>query len=329
MIPKFQLSHRTVRRAGALLAAGPAAWSAARADGFPDKPLTIVVPYPPGASTDLLARTLAPKLQAAFGQPVLVDNRGGASGNIGAAYVATGPADGTRILLATEPIIVINPHLFPKMGFDPIKDLVPLANAATTQLGLAVHPSLPVNTFPEFLAWAKKQPEVFFGTAGAGTPHHVNGIILGERTGINMVHVPYKGSGPMITDLVGGQIKVGISTLASLLPLAREGKVKILGQGEKTRVPSAPDIPAIAEFVPGFTMSGWVGFFAPAATPAPIVARWNAEFMKALHSPEILKKLDDAGLPVLPPNKPEDLAAIIKQDYPKYGNVIKTAGIHL
>lgn len=324
------VNRRTVLRAGALLAAGPLALHAARAQGsFPDKPLTIVVPYPAGASTDLLARTVAVKLTTAFGQPVVVENKSGASGNIGAQHVATGPADGTRILVATEPIIVVNPHLFTNMGFDPVKDLVPLGNGATTVLGLAVHPSVPVNTFPEFLAWAKKQPRVFFGTAGAGTPHHINGVILGQRTGIPMEHVPYKGSGPMIADLIGGQIKVGISTLSTILPLAREGKLKILGLGEKARVPAAPDIPVISEFLPGFTMSSWVGFFAPSATPAPVVARWNSELMKALHAPDVNKRLDDAGLPVLPANKPEELAAIIREDFPRFGKVIKSSGIRL
>jgi tripartite-type tricarboxylate transporter receptor subunit TctC len=188
---------------------------------------------------------------------------------------------------------------------------------------------VPANTFPEFVAWAKKQGQVFFGTAGAGTPHHVNGIILGQRTGIDMVHVPYKGSGPMIADLLGGQIKVGISTLSTILPLARDGKLKILGLGEKARVASAPDIPVIGEFVPGFLMSSWVGFFAPAATPAPVVARWNAELMKALHSADVNRKLDEAGLPVLPANRPEELAAMIRADYPRYGKVIKEAGIRL
>jgi tripartite-type tricarboxylate transporter receptor subunit TctC len=322
---KSTLTRRAALHGMALLLAAPVALAQGQ---FPDRPLTIVVPYPAGASTDLLARTLAPRLTASMGQPVIVDNRGGASGNIGAGYVASGPADGSRILLATEPIIVINPHLYPNMGFDPTKALVPLANAATTILALAVHPSIPANNMAEFIAYSKARPgQLFFGSAGTGTPHHINGVILNQRTGMDLAHVPYKGSGPMTADLLAGQIKVGISTLSTLLPLAREGKLKILGVGEKSRVPSAPDIPTIGETVPGFVMSGWVGFFAPAATPPAVVARWNAELMKALHSPETTKKLDEAGLPVLPANKPEELAARIRQDFPVYGKVIRDNGI--
>jgi tripartite-type tricarboxylate transporter receptor subunit TctC len=295
---------------------------------FPNRLVTIVVPYPPGASADLLARLVQPRLIAGLGQQVLVDNRGGAGGNLGGSYVAKSPPDGYRILLATQPIIVSNPHLYKDIGYNPMTELVPVANAVTTVFSLVANPSLKVNNVAELIAYAKSHPkQLFYGSSGVGTPQHINGILLNQRAGIDMVHVPYKGGGPMVADLLAGHIQVGIATLSTVMPYVAEGKLKVLAIGEKTRYPAVPNIPTMSETLPGFVMTGWTGFFAPAGTPKEVIARLNEEIVKALRSPEVSRKLDELALPVVADTRPEDLAAITKQDYEVFGKVIRDAGI--
>ena len=295
---------------------------------FPDRPLTLVVPYPPGASSDGLARILSERLSRNFGQPVIVENRGGAGGNIGAQYVAKSPPNGYRVLLATEPIIVINPHVYKGMGFDPIKDLAPLANAVRTVFAIAVHPSLPVTNIAQLIQYAKANPKtLFFGTSGPGTPQHLSGMMLNQRAGIDMEHVPYKGVGPMVSDLVAGQIKVGIITLSTVLPLAKEGKLKILAIGERARISTSPEIPAIGETLPGFEMTGWIGVLGPAGMPADISARWSSELIKVLETPDVAKQLDAMGLPVWHELKPDLFGAEIKRNSDMFGKVVRDFNI--
>lgn len=310
-----------------LLLAGLATLSAGSALAqarFPERPVTLVVPYPPGASSDGIARILSDRLAKAFGQPVVIENKGGAAGNIGGQYVARGPANGYRVLIATMPIIVINPHIYKDIGYDPMKELMPLANAVRTIFAIAAHPKLPVNNMSQLIAYSKANPKkLFFGTSGAGTPQHLSGMILNQTVGTDLEHVPYKGGGPMVVDLVAGQIPLGIITLSTVLQLGREGKLKILAVGEKARVSMAPDIPAIGEAVPGFEMTGWIGVLGPAAMPRDIAARWSTELVKTFETPDVAKQLETMGMPVWSELRPEQFAAQLKKDYAAYGKVVQ------
>lgn len=313
-----------LRALGALCIAAGTALVAHAQPRVPDRPITLVAPYPAGASTDTFARIVAAQLTADTGQQVIVENRAGASGNIAGSYVAHSPPDGTRILVATNPMIVINPHLLKDMGYDPLKDLRPVANGINTIVALAVHPSVPARTLAEFIAYGKAHPDdLFFGTAGAGTPHHIGGLDFGRRVGIAMRHVPYKGGAPMLADLMGGQIKVGITAFSSMEPLWKAGKIRILAIGEPSRVPAYPELPTFAETVPGFVMNGWTGFFVPAATPAATADRITKQLLHAMTQPAVLKQLADANLPLWPERDPASLAAAIRKEYKLYGDQVR------
>lgn len=291
---------------------------------FPDRPVTMVVPYPAGASTDAFARLIASKLTERIGQQVIVENRPGASGNVAGQSVAHGPADGYRILVATHPMLTINPHLFKEMGYDPLKDLRAVANGINTINVIAVHPSLPVHNVAELITYGKAHPDdLFFGTAGAGTPHHMGGMELGRRAGIAMKHVPYRGGAPMLTDLAGGHIKIGITALNSAESLARSGRIRIIAVGEAARVPAYPDIPTVAETLPGFLMNGWTGFFVAAGTPTPITDQLSRALLDVMNEPDVAKQLNDLRLPLWPERDPQSLSALVVSDYKKYGDAVR------
>lgn len=295
------------------------AWSQA----FPSRPITIVVPYPPGASTDQTARLVAQRWAADSGHSIVVENKGGANGNIGAATVAKAPPDGYRILLATQPIVTINPFIYKDMGFDPVKDLTPLTAAVNGVVAIAVHPSLPVNNLAELIAYAKKQPGgLQYGTAGAGTPQHIGGLLLAQRAGIPATHVPYKGGGPMVTDLLAGHVKVGIVTLSAIKAHADAKRLKVLAIGETKRFPGAPDIPTVAETLPGFELTTWLGFFGPGGLPKDRVEYLSQALIKALNADDVKAKLTELALP-LRAEGPEDLAKLVASDREQYGKIIR------
>lgn len=294
-----------------------------RSQAFPSRPVTIVLPYPPGASTDQVARLVQPKLSAAFGHNVIVEYKPGANGSLGAAYVAKSPPDGYRILLATQPIVAISPHLQKNMGFDPFKELTPLTNGVNAVVALCVHASLGVNTLPELVAYSKKNPgKLAFGTAGAGSPQHVGGVLLAQRAQIDMIHAPYKGGGPMVNDLLAGHIKVGIATLSVFKPLMSDGRLRVIAIGEKTRFPGTPDIPTVAETLPGFELSTWLGFFGPGGLPADVAAFLSNEIAKALRAEDVRSKLEEAAL-LVSAEGPEALAKTVRADYEFYGRLIR------
>jgi tripartite-type tricarboxylate transporter receptor subunit TctC len=304
-----------------------AAAAPASAQDYPSRPITLVVPQAPAASSDLLARTLGERLHAAWGQPVIIDNRPGAGGNVGAAYAARTPPDGYTLMVGTDAMMTSNVYLYKNMPFDPVKDFAPIANAGTNIIGLAVNSQLPVNSVAELIAYAKAHPgKLHYGSPGIASPHHLSGELLRQKTGIEIVHVPYRGGGPAANDLLGGHINMAFLSLSSAVPHLPTGKLKILALVEKRRYPAMPDIPTVGETVPGFEMSSWLGLFAPAGTPEPLIARLNEGIIRILTADAVKEKLAGLGLAVAP-STPAELAAIIKDGLAVRGELVKAANI--
>ncbi|HYI29630.1 MAG TPA: tripartite tricarboxylate transporter substrate-binding protein, partial [Bradyrhizobium sp.] len=262
------------------------------AQDYPTRPVTLLVPQAPGASSDLLARTLAERLQARWGQSVVIDNRPGAASNLGAAVAARAAPDGYTLMIGTDALMTSNVHLYKSMGFDPVKDFAPITVAGSNIICLAVHEGLPVKTMPELIAYAKANPgKLQYGTPGAASPHHLSGELLALKTSIKIVHVPYKGGGPAANDLLGGHINMAFLSLSSAVPLLPTGKIRIVALVDKSRYAAMPDVPTIGETIPGFEMSSWLGVFAPAGTPAPLIARLNETITNILTDPPVKEKL--------------------------------------
>ena len=317
---KFERRRAMRIMATALLGLAPLL---SHAQSFPSRPIAMVVPYPPGASTDLVARLVAPKLAASLGQPVIVENRGGANGSVGAAYVAKSPPDGYRILLATQPILAINPYLQKDLGFDPLKDLTPLTKAVNAPVGLAVHASLPIHSLAEWIAYAKKNPgELTYGTAGAGSPQHIGGVLLSQRAQIDTTHVPYKGGGPMIADLLAGHIKSGIATMSVFKSHMNGPNIRVIAIGELTRFAGTPEVPTMAETLPGFELATWLGFFGPGGMSHDLVALLSRDLVKALHAEDVRSKLQEAAL-LVAADGPDAMAKVVRTDYEVYGRIIR------
>jgi tripartite-type tricarboxylate transporter receptor subunit TctC len=304
-----------------------AAITTAPAQDYPSRPVTIVVGYTPGATSDLLARTMAERLNAAWGQSVIVDNRSGVGGNIAAGYVARAPADGYTLMVGTDAIMTSNVFLYKNTPFDPVKDLAPITNAGANIICLAVHVDLPVNSVAELIAYAKANPgKLQYGSSGIGSPHHLAGELLRQKTGIDIVHVPYRGGGATINDLLGGHIKVAFLSLSSAVPHLSSGKIRIVAVVEKSRYAAMPDVPTIGETVPGFEMSSWLGFFVPAGTPAPLITRLNEAMVKVLTTDAVKEKLATLGLAVAP-STPAELAAVVREGLAVRGELVKAANI--
>jgi tripartite-type tricarboxylate transporter receptor subunit TctC len=324
MFEESKISRRQLMAGAAASALLP---GVVRAQAFPNRPITIVVPYPPGASTDQVARLVQQRMTTDVGVPVIVDNRGGANGNVGAAYVAKSPPDGYRILLATQPIVTINPYVYKSVGFDPNKELTPLTCAVNGVVSVAVHPSLPVNNIAELIAYGKARPgELNYGTAGAGSPQHIGGLLFAQRAGFEWTHVPYRGGGPMVADLMSGQIKCGIVTLSSVKALADQGKLKILAIGEKTRFSGAPNIPTISESLAGFDLTTWLGFFGPGGLPPELTQFLSRHLVAALTSEGVRSKLQELALPVRA-DGPAALAQLVAADQALYQRIIRERNI--
>jgi len=297
------------------------------AQDYPSRPVTIVVGYTPGATSDLLARTMAERLNAAWGQSVIVDNRSGVGGNIAAGYVARAPADGYTLMVGTDAIMTSNVFLYKNTPFDPVKDLAPITNAGANIICLAVHVDLPVNSVAQLIAYAKANPgKLQYGSSGIGSPHHLAGELLRQKTGIDIVHVPYRGGGATINDLLGGHIKVAFLSLSSAVPHLSSGKIRIVAVVEKSRYAAMPDVPTIGETVPGFEMSSWLGFFVPAGTPAPLITRLNEAMVKVLTTDAVKEKLAALGLAVAP-STPAELAAVVREGLAVRGELVKAANI--
>ena len=316
-----------VSRRAALAAIGSALLlsriGARAADAYPAKPVRLVVAWPPGSSADTSARLLAQKLGESLGQSFIVDNRPGASGIIGTESVLRAPADGYTLLFNTANH-ASNKVVFPKLSYDPVTDFVPVSMVHRNVLSISVHPSLPVKTLEDFLQYAKAKPGTLsFGTPGLGTPHQLAGELLKQRAGIDMVHIPYKGGGPAVADLISGQIPVSVASLAAVIPFMRTGRVRVVAVTDPTRYDEIKDVAAVAETFPGFDVSGWSGLFALAGTPPEIVARLNAEVMRILSLPDTRRAMNAAGL-VASVSTPEALGKLVRDDIERWMLVVKS-----
>jgi tripartite-type tricarboxylate transporter receptor subunit TctC len=296
----------------------------ASAQSFPNKPIRLVVTFPAAGAPDILARLFADKAQ--FGQPVVVDNVPGAGGNIGADKVAKAPADGHTLVMGTVGTHAINGGLYAKMPYDMVKDFAPVAHVASAPNLLVVTNDLPVKSVAELIAYLKANPnKLSFGSPGIGSSVHVSGELFKSLTGTNMQHVPYKGRQFAIPDLVGGQIQLMFDNMPSALPMAREGKIRALAQTTATRSAAAPDVPTVAETVPGFEATTWFAVFAPAGTPRDVVQRINAEMQRVFKLPDVVEKLKTLGLePWI--STPEELAKLQATEIVKWARVVKESG---
>jgi tripartite-type tricarboxylate transporter receptor subunit TctC len=325
---RMSMSPRTVAfRTIALGAFALSLASPAPAQDFPTRPVTIVVGYTPGATSDLVARTIGERLNAAWGQSVIVDNRSGVGGNIAAGYVARAPGDGYTLMIGTDAMMTTNSYLYRNTPFDPVKDFAPITYAGANIICLAVHTDFPANSVADVIAYARANPgKLNYGSSGMGSPHHLAGELVRQKTGIDIIHVPYRGGGATINDLIGGHIKVAFLSLSTAVPHLTSGKIKILAVVEKARYAALPDVPTVGETVPGFEMSSWHGLFAPATTPAPLVARLNAAITKVLVTSEVKDKLAVLGVAVAT-STPAELAELVKSGLAARGELIKAANI--
>lgn len=296
-------------------------------DAWPNKPIRLVIPFTPGGATDILGRMVAQDLGKALGVSIVVENRPGAGGNIGAEIVAKSPADGYTILMCTISTQAINPSLYPKLSFDPNKDLTPVTLFATVPNVLVVHPSVPANSVTELIALAKSRPgKLNFGSSGNGTSIHLSGELFKSMTGTFMTHIPYRGSAPAIADLMAGQLDLMFDNLPSAISHIRSGKLRALGVTSPKRSPSLPDLPTIAEAgVPGFDATSWFGVMAPAGTPAAIVGRMQQILARGLATPESRERLLGLGAEGVG-NTPEVFGQFVRTEAAKWANLVRVSG---
>jgi len=319
----------TIRCFGAALLS-VAAMAAAQAQGYPSKPVRLIVPYPAGGTTDIIARVAAQQLSERLKQPFVVENKGGANGAIGSAEVARSPADGYTLLMGTASTHGINSAVYKTLPYDAVKDFAPVTIVASTPNIIAVHPSVPAKNLQELLALAKAQPgKLNYGSTSLGGSPHMSAELLKMMAHVDMLHVPYKGAAPMLTDLMGGQVQVGFDNLPSTINFVRSGKVRAIAVTTAQRWPGAPEIPTVAESgVPGYEVSGWFGLLAPAGTPPAVLKTLQQAIAEAVKQPEVNKQMLDLGaLPVA--NTPEAFAALVQADVAKWREVVKSTGVKL
>jgi len=300
----------------------------ALAQAWPAKPIRLMVPFPPGGSTDIVARIVAQKLSERLGQPIVIENRGGAGGTIGTAIIAKSAPDGYNLAVASTSTHLVAPGVYAKLDYDPVKDFAPVGLMAVSPYLLAVTPSVPAKTLKELVALAKARPgKLNYASAGVGSTTHLAMEMLKHASGTFMLHIPYNGNGPAGTALIGGQVEVLFGSLPSLLPHAKSGRARALAVGTPKRSPSLPDVPTVAESgYPGFDASLWLAIMAPAGTPQPILERLNKEIVALVATADTREAFDKAGTEPLT-GTPADLAAMIRDGVPKYAQIIKTAGV--
>jgi tripartite-type tricarboxylate transporter receptor subunit TctC len=299
--------------------------SAAVAQAYPNRPVKVVVPWPPGQATDIAARVIAERLQVALGQPFLIDNRPGAGGAIGTEAVAKSAPDGLTLLVCAVGF-VITPHL-QKVNYDPFKDFAPISNLGGNSSVLAVHPSLGPRNLREFLEYAKANPgKVTYGSAGNGSFSHITTAMFASRAGLNLVHVPYKGGPQATADLVGGQLNAYFGNAPDVVPHAKVGRLTLLAVSSGKRDKTLPDLPALSELFPGFNAVGWNAMLAPAGTPKDILERLSTEVQRAVKDPAMVARFDQMAVDAVG-STPQELAELIRTDYKVYGEVVKAAGL--
>ena len=322
--------HHTTRRtllASLAVAAAGALPLGALAQNFPTKPITIIVPFSAGGTTDILARIVGQGLTTELGQSVVVDNKPGAGGNIGGSLAAKAAPDGYTLFMGTVGTHAINQSLYKKMPFDPVKDFAPLSRVATVPNLLVAHPSQPFKTVKEMIAYAKANPgKITYGSPGSGASPHVSGELFKSMTGTDLLHIPYKGSAPAMTDLLGGQTSVMFDNMPSAIQHVRSGKLRPIAVTTAKRSPELPNVPTIAEAgVPGYEATSWFGMFAPAGTPKPVLDKLHAALIKVLNQADVKKKIAEQGGDVVA-ETPDQFAAFIKAESVKWGKVVKESG---
>jgi len=312
----------------AVLACAAIAPAAAFAQAWPSKPVKFVVPYPPGGSTDPLARLIAAKLSDSLGQPFIVENRAGASGTIGTAFVAKSPADGYTFVFVFD-YHAVNPFLMPDLPYDTAKDLAPVMLVGTAPMAIATAVAKPYKSFGDVVAAAKAKPgTISIGSVGNGSLGHLTMVLVQQAAGINLVHIPYKGGGPMTSDAVGGQIDLAIGSVAVITPHVTGGKLRAIAVTGDSRSRALPDVPALAEQgLPGFSALAWWGVFAPAGTPKPVIDKFHAELVKAFNLPDVRKLLTDTLGIDLVVGTPEGLGAWLDSQMKRWGKVVKDNNI--
>jgi len=300
--------------------------SFAEAQPYPSKPVRIIVNFPAGGVADIYARIIGAKVQESWGQPVVVENRTGGGGNIGADAVAKSAPDGYTLNMSAIGPHAVNVSLFSKMPYDPVKDFAAIALVLEAEGLLVVHPTVPANSVAELIAYARANPgKLTFASAGPGTASHLAGELFKTMAKVDMLHIPYKGNVPAITDLLAGQTSLLFATMPTVLPHAKAGKLRALATLGSGRSAATPELPTIGETLKGFEVNNWIGLFAPAGTPAEIVKRWNAEVMRVMQSPDIQARLpvDGARFTL---NTPEQFAAFVKSEITKWAPVVKASG---
>lgn len=317
--------HRLIT--ACLLCVALAAGAAAMAQSYPTKSIRVVVPFAPGGTTDITGRLAAQKITEAWGQNMIIDNRPGASGMIGADIVARAPPDGYTVLLGSTAEIAINQHLYSKMTYSTEKDLAPVTLAAITPLILVIHPSIPAKSVQELIQLAKAHPgQLTYASAGTGGVQHLAGELLKTTARIDITHVPYKGAGPAIGDLLGGQVSMFFSGMPPAIPHVKGGKLRALAVTTRTRSPAAPEAPTMAEAgVPGFDISNWFAYFVPAGTPKEIVSKLSTELARVLKLADVKEKLASQGAETVG-NSPEQLGQFVRAESAKYAKLIKESG---
>jgi tripartite-type tricarboxylate transporter receptor subunit TctC len=304
-----------------------AAPAGAQTSTWPNRPIRLMVPYPPGGAVDLIARLYGQGLTVRLGQPVVIENRPGSGGNLASDAVAHAAPDGYTLLQGPDNVFMSNPHIYRHMSFDPFKDLVPVTSLLSNQLVLAVNPSVPVKDLQEFVELARRtKPPLLYASIGNGSQHHLAMELLKQHVGIDLLHVPYRGGAAAAIGLVAGEVSAMFGG-GSLVPTIHAGQVRGLASTGKVRNPATPELPTIDEIYPGYEALIWQGMFAPAGTPQPIIDRLRAELKVVLAQPELAKRLADAGAGEPYITTPEEFAARIKSDYEKYGKLIRSIGL--
>ena len=329
------MRRRAVLRASGLLAgaifvasfASPSTVSAQTAAAWPTRPIKMIVPFPAGGGTDFIARLMANRLSTRLGQQVFVENRGGANGSIGLQALKQAEPDGYTIAASSDSPMVVNPSLYERLPYDPLKDFIPVAPMVRFPGLIVVHPSVPIRSIPELIAAAKAKPGgLAYSSAGIGNFSHLAMELFSLHTGVKLLHVPYKGTGPAAMGIVAGEVQLAYNNIQTTLQHIREGQLIPLGVGELKRVSVLPDVPTVSETVPGFNIAPWVGIIAPAGTPKEIVARLEREVTAVMNEPDVVKLLTDQQVTPFPSSQ-ADFIKLVNDDVAKWAKVIKTAGI--